>query len=254
MKIRMLGTGYGPCKNKRKYSKEFRGRGGVLVDEHILIDAPDDIFEVAKELGFDEIFNTVTDVLISHSHEGHFSPRAVLRLAQRKRVRVFASEKVLSRLPESPNIERHPIGVFSELVVGEYTAAALPTNHQTSDPAEECFSFLLVGSRTLFYALDGGFFNKRAFNVMKMLKIDCAVLDCALEGEPISERHLYHNDLNTLVKMKGILESAGITGEKTKYIVSHIPTDKKREIHFELAPIVAQHGMVLAYDGYFARI
>ena len=52
MKIRMLGTGYGECKIKKKSVMDYRRSGGVLIDDKILIDAPADIFAVAEDLGF----------------------------------------------------------------------------------------------------------------------------------------------------------------------------------------------------------
>lgn len=250
----MLGTGYGECKNKKKFSKEFRGRGGVIIDDRILIDAPSDIFEVASTLGFDRLFDTVTDVLISHSHEGHFSAEAVDKLAERKRVRVFASREVLARLSDNPNIEKYEIGVFMQFNVGGCSVCTLPSNHSTDSFTEECFNFLLMGDKSLFYALDGGFINKRAFHILKHLKLDCVIFDAALDACDATERSLYHNDIATLSKIKSIFESAGISGERTRYILSHIPTDKKREIHSELLPLAAKHGMALAYDGYFLRV
>ena len=72
--------------------------------------------------------------------------------------------------------------------------------------------------------------------------------------EEASERNLYHNDINTLARIKRIYEQNGVANEKTKFILSHVPTDKKRDIHDELTPIAAKLGMIVAYDGYFARI
>ena len=54
MRIRMLGTGYGECKLKKRTSKEYRGRGGVLIDDTLLIDAPADLLTVADELGISD--------------------------------------------------------------------------------------------------------------------------------------------------------------------------------------------------------
>lgn len=254
MRIRMLGTGYGECKNKKKYSKEYRGRGGVLIDDNLLIDAPADIFEVASSLGFDRMFDSVTDVLISHSHDGHFSPEAIDTLARRRKIRVFASEEVLSRLSENANIVKYRISCFTQFTVGNISVSALPSNHSTDIYSEECFNFLLVGEKNLFYALDGGFINKRAFHILKHVKLDCVILDGALELENMGEESLYHNDILTNHKIKRIFESAGISSERTRYVISHVPTDKRREIHTELSPIAAKHGMILAYDGYFLRV
>ena len=88
MRIRMLGTGYGECKIKKKSVMDYRCRGGVLVDDKILIDAPADIFTVAEELGFSDLFSDVTSIVISHSHEGHFSVESIMRLSEKK-INVF---------------------------------------------------------------------------------------------------------------------------------------------------------------------
>ena len=40
MKIRILGTGYGECKIKKKSSRDFRRKGGVFIDD-VKIDAFD---------------------------------------------------------------------------------------------------------------------------------------------------------------------------------------------------------------------
>ncbi len=250
----MLGTGYGECKNKKKFSKDYRGRGGVLIDDTLLVDAPADIFDVANELGLDGIYKAVTDVLISHSHEGHFSPVAISRLARKKRIRVHATDVVLDMIPDNPNIEKCKIEPFMTFKAGAHDIASLPTNHETGIPGEMCINFLIMRDKTLFYALDGGFLHRRAFNILKTVRLDGVIFDGALEMSLPTERNLSHNDIDTIIKMKAILDEAKITAEKTKYIISHIPTDKKRELHEEIAPEVSKHGIILAYDGYFTRV
>ena len=90
--------------------------------------------------------------------------------------------------------------------------------------------------------------------VAVMGELDAVICDAALEMEEASERNLYHNDINTLARIKRIYEQNGVANEKTKFILSHVPTDKRRDIHDELSPIAAKLGMTVAYDGYFARI
>ena len=250
----MLGTGYGECKSKKKFSKEYRGRGGVLIDDSLLIDAPGDIFDITSELGLDGIFNTVTDVIISHSHEGHFSPNAILNLARKKKIRLHATEIVLNMVPDNINIEKRKIEPLTTFKAGAHNIAALPTNHETDIPGEFCLNFLIMRDKTLFYGLDGSFFQKRTFNILKTIRLDGVIFDGALEKEAPSEKNLIHNDIETIIRMKAILEGSGIATEKTKYIISHVPTDKKREIHEELAPEVSKLGITLAYDGYFTRV
>lgn len=254
MKIRMLGTGYGECKLKKRTSKEYRGRGGVIVDDTLLIDAPADLLSVADELAMSDMLKTVTDIIISHSHEGHFCPEVIDKMAKKRKIRVYGSREVLVQLSDNPNIIKYEIGVFMQFAVGSYYIATLPSNHSTANLSEECFNFLITGDRCLLYALDGGWINGRAWNVLKLVKLDAVICDAALEMEEASEKNLYHNDLGTLARIKSIYEQNGVTNEKTRFILSHIPTDKRREIHEELTPVAAKMGMTVAYDGYFARI
>ncbi|MBQ8689440.1 MAG: hypothetical protein IJ515_03655 [Clostridia bacterium] len=254
MKIRMIGTGYGECKIKRTVSKDYRGRGGVLIDDTILLDAPADIKDTADGLGLTDTLTGITDVLISHSHEGHFSSAAIDFIAKRRKVRVYASREVLVQLSDNPNIVKYEINAFSQFAVGKYSVTALPSNHSTENLSEECFNFLFIGDSSLLYALDGGWINGRAFNVLRHARLDAIIFDTALEAAAPSEKSLYHNGIYTLATVKAIFESCGMIHEKTRIILSHIPTDKRRSIHDELSPIAAKYGFTLSYDGYFARI
>ena len=250
----MLGTGYGECRIKKKTSKDYRKRGGVIIDERLLIDAPEDIFEVAEELGYTDLFNKVSDVVISHSHTGHFSRTSIERLAQKRSIRVFASRAVLSSLVGIENTELIEISTFTQFSAGKYSVAVVPSNHFTDDPTEDVFNFLILGEKNLFYALDGGWINTKTWNALKQLQLDAVIMDTALDTMPPSEKNLYHNDIHTVAKIKAIMDSAKITNEKTRFILSHIPSSKKRQIHDELSPIASEYGLSLAYDGYFASI
>ena len=254
MNIRILGTGYGECKIKNKISKDFRKRGGVIIDDRILIDAPEDVIEAADELGFSDIFKSVSVVLISHSHKGHFSPEVIAKLSKKRKLRVLASRSVLLKIPTSENIELIEIAPYMQFTIGDYNVAVLPSNHKTDDYKEECFNFLFTGARNFFYALDGGWINERAWRILKHISLDAIITDAALETAEPSEENLYHNDIDTLKRIKSLFSAHGVVTEKTKFILSHLPSDKRRAVHDELTPIAEECGMILAYDGYFTRI
>ena len=135
----------------------------------------------------------------------------------------------------------------------DYEIITLPTNHKTENFEEKCLNFILTGEKTLFYALDGGFLNNDAFAFLKTLKLDAIILDTALEIEGATEKNLYHNDIYTTGRIKDILLSSKIAHEGTKFILSHIPSPRRRAIHEELSPIAKELGLTLAYDGYFLR-
>lgn len=254
MKIRMLGTGYGECKVRKKSVKDFRRRGGVLIDEKILIDAPADIFEVAEELGFSDMFDKVRDVIISHSHEGHFSPDAIIKLAANECVRVYATGKVLDLIPDSENIEKIKLSTSTPVMINDYTLYSLPANHATDIKGEMCLNFVISHDKTLLYALDGGGINFNSWKTVSQLKIDAVISECALELSETSYAATYHNNLLAAKVLRDILISGKISEENVKFILTHIPSDRKRPIHDELFSMAKSYGMYVAYDGYFFSV
>lgn len=253
MRIRMLGTGYGECKIKKKSVMDFRRRGGVLIDERILIDAPADIFEVADELGFGDMFAKVTDVIISHSHEGHFS-LATLEALSKNHIRVYATGKVLDLIPESDNIEKIKLSTSAPVEFDGYTLYSLPANHATDIKGEMCLNFIIASDKALLYALDGGGINFGAWKTVSQLKLDAVIAECALELSPTVYASTYHNNLSAAKALRDILVSGGICQEGVKFVLTHIPSSKKRSIHAELSTAARAEGMYVAYDGYYFSI
>ena len=251
MKIRLLGTGYGVCKIKKKCSFDVRHRGGVIVDERILIDAPHDIFDATEALGFADLLKNVSEIFISHSHEGHFSPEAILKMAEKRRIRVFADGEVLSQIPESERIETVELSPFVPIELADYRILPLPANHTADDSKEIPFNFIISRDKTLFYALDGAGISLSAWKYLQNEKIDAVILDCALADKDFSKSSMQHGNLLEAARTRAILTDAKITGDETKFVLSHIPSDRKRELHAELSSLAKQNGFTVAYDGYF---
>ncbi len=254
MKIRMLGTGFGECKVRKKSSKDFRRRGGVLIDEKILIDAPSDIFEVAEELGFSDMFDKVSDVIISHSHTAHFCVDTLLKLAQGSGIRVYATGKVLDLIPDTPSVEKIKLSTSTPTEVGDYTLYSIQANHSTDIKGEMCLNFVLSREKTILYAVDGGGISFSAWKTLSGLKIDAAIIECALENSEATYALTYHNNASAIITLKDILISGGICEATSKFVLTHIPTDRKRSVHDELASAVRPYGMSVAYDGYFFSV
>ena len=250
----MLGTGYGECKIKKRSLKDFRRRGGVLVDEKILIDAPADIFDLADELGFSDLFDGVRDVIISHSHPSHFSVEAITRLASKKEISVYATGKVLDLIPDMPNITKIKLSTSLPIEIGEYNLYSLPANHASDIKGEMCLNFVLSRDKTLFYALDGGGVNFASWKTLATLKIDAVIIDCALEVGTASFASTYHNNFEAVRMLKDILIAGKISEPGVKVVLSHIPSDRKRQIHDELSEAAREYGMSVAYDGYYFSV
>lgn len=254
MKIRMLGTGYGECKIKKKSLKDFRRRGGMLVDERILIDAPADIFDVADELGFSDLFDNVKDVIISHSHPSHFSTEAILRLASKKEISVYATGKVLDLIPDMPAIQKIKLSTSLPTEISDYTLYSVAANHISDIKGEMCLNFVLTRDKSLFYAVDGGGVNFNAWKTLAELKLDAVIIDCALEISETSFASTYHNNLEAVKTVKDILIAGKIAENNLKVVLTHIPSDRKRPIHDELSAAARGYGMSVAYDGYYFSV
>ena len=253
MKIRMLGTGYGECKIKKRSVMDFRRHGGVIVDDKILIDAPEDIFTVADELGFSDLFSGITDVIISHSHGGHFSAAAIEALAKNP-IRVYATGKVLELIADNPNVQKIKLSTSVPIVFDGYTLYSIPANHSTDIKGEMCLNFALAGSKTLLYALDGGGIVFNAWKTLSQLKIDAVIAECALALSPTDYRSTYHNNLSAVKDLRNILVSGKMAEENLKFVLTHIPSDRKVSIHSELSAAARESMMSVAYDGYFFSI
>ena len=64
----------------------------------------------------------------------------------------------------------------------------------------------------------------------------------------------YHNNIKAVKALKDILISGGISEPTVKFILTHVPSDRKRPIHDELSSIAKSFSMSVAYDGYFFSI
>ena len=254
MKIRMLGTGYGECKIKKKFSRDLRGRGGIVIDEKILLDAPSDIFDVAEGLGYSDIFSGISDVIISHSHAGHLSVEAILKLSAKKRIRVYATKAVLSLLPDVFEIEKIPLEPFAPVEIEDYRLIPLPSNHSTDVDGEVCLNFIIARDKAVFFAIDGGGINYEAWQVLKEVRLDCVVAECALECKDYCMANMFHQSRESLAVMKKMFVCSGTVTEGTRFLLTHIPSERKRSIHDELSALAAELSMTVTYDGYFANV
>ena len=59
---------------------------------------------------------------------------------------------------------------------------------------------------------------------------------------------------NAVKTLKDILVSGGMGADNIKIVLSHIPTDRKRSVHDELASAAKAYGIYVAYDGYFFSV
>ena len=254
--LRFFGTGgIGAVRIRNKLSKDYRRFSTLLVDERIIIDPSEDIFEFVESFMLSGILDKVNDVFITHSHLDSFSVTAIERLAKLSKIRVYATSVIKDEISSIANVEFIEIEPFSLHKIDGYSVLALPANHATDNPAETPLNFLIeVQGKTIFYGIDGAFIDAGAFRVLKEVQLDVAVLDFALGLSDYSPESAYHNNLKSVLAIKDILTSSGVATESTKFILSHIPSGKKNPTHDEICEALSELPFTPAYDGYFLGI
>ena len=254
--LRFFGTGgLGAARIRNKLSKDYRRFSTLLIDEKIIIDPSEDIFEFVESVMLSGILDTVNDVFITHSHLDSFSVSAIEGLAKRTKIRVYATGALKDELRAIENVEFVEINPFSLHKIGAFSVLALPANHATDNPDETPLNFLIESQgKTIFYGIDGAFIDAGAFRVLKEIQLDVAVLDFALGLSDYSSESAYHNNLQSVLTVKDILTASGIATESTKFILSHIPSGKKNPTHDEIREALSELPFTVAYDGYFLGI
>ncbi len=255
IELRFLGTGsLGDKRPKNKLSKDYRRFPTLLLDSSLIIDPSEDIFEFVESFSFSGLLDSVEDVLITHSHLDHLSVSAIEALAKRHPLRVWATGTVLEMIGELPRVKTVEILPFSRFCAGNFDVIALPANHATDDAREVALNFLIRRDRTLFYGLDGSGINPHAFSILKEVKLDACVLDCALADGGFSRESVNHNNLDSVRIIRDILGEVGCTSDSTKFIISHLPSAKKAGLHDRLTELLSDDTIKVAYDGYYLCI
>ena len=254
--LRFTGTGaLGNFRCKNKLSKDYRRFPSLLIDEKIIIDPSEDLFEFEESFMLYGIIDNVKDILITHSHVGHFSINAIEKLAKRGGVRVYAHPTLKEYVSAIPGTSFIPLYEFSPVKVGDYDIIPCPSNHRTDIPAEVCFNFYINREKSIFYGLDGGWISPKTFEVLKRAPCSVYVLDCKEGNSAYGEGSVYHNNFSSCVAIADILKSAGAVSENTKFILSHLPSVKRVSLHEELNLLVENMPDVkVAYDGYYLCI
>lgn len=254
--LRFFGTGgLGAARIRNKLSKDYRRFSTLLIDEKILIDPSEDIFEFVETFMLSGILDEVGDVFITHSHLDSFSASAIEALANKRKIRVYASETLKGEISSIENVEFIEINPFSLQKIGIFSVLALPANHATDIPCESALNFLIEAQgKSIFYGIDGAFIDADAFRVLKEIKLDVAILDFALGLSGYSHESANHNNLSSALTVREILLASGVASDSTKFILSHIPSGKKNPTHDELREALSELPFTPAYDGYFLGV
>lgn len=235
-------------RNARRYSSVFVWPG-------VLIDYSETGREGLQSAGIAP--SAVDWLLITHSHGDHFNPSAIAALArERNRPLTLVGnakvteemEKCLEALPEGerPAIALSTVKPFEEFDVGAWRAKALAANHMFT---EDALLYVLRGKeKSLLYATDTGWFPVATFAALQSERLDAAIVEATF-GEEVQPAQLTgHMNLPFVRLVQRFLVERKRLKPDGRFLVTHL------SLHFcppydQLAPRLAEEGIIVAYDG-----
>ena len=247
------------CRRARtRGGKNIRARASLLVNDDLLIDLPPDAAARSIELGV-ELWR-VKGLLITHSHEDHFYPDEL-----RLRAWPFASEPPRPLLIVGNewivrSIRRRYKGrlralkvrvkeakLFEPLKVGKYKVTPLAANHECRTGEQPLIYIVEWGGKRMLYACDTGPLPQASLRKLCSTKLDLVIVEATL-GRLSSKVFPYHMGFQDVFELKEKLESEGVIGRHTPFIVTHF-SHLTCPLHEEMEEILKPYNIVPAYDG-----
>ena len=230
------------CRTARERGgKDVRSRSCFRVNEAVQIDFGPDAFYHSVVLKND--LTTVTDFLITHTHEDHmaFAQLDVRALAIRgaeKPVRVYASRAGCEWLRRAcapyryaallyePLYRLVPVDYGVPFTAGGLHVTPLKGNHRGYGEDESSVNYLvaLEDGKTLFYASDTGYFLEETFEALRGVKLDYLVVEGTFGDLPefLDEKTDGHMGYAGVLAVTRRLLGQGTLGENSKVAVTHI--------------------------------
>jgi len=228
----------------------FRRNSAALIDGTLMLDCGAHIFDFAESIGTPDLYRGVTDIVITHCHGDHFSSESVLQLAEKQKIRLACDGNVMRCVGEHPNIEFVLLKPFVPVMAGRYRVTPLLANHDVvADGDSYAFQHIIEtpDGKTVFYGLDGAWFLRPSWEVMKQHAFDVMIFDCTV-GDFDDWRLFEHNTIPMLRVMMKEICARGMVKEDGRLIASHMAKTLHGS-HEETAETLQKINMLTAFDG-----
>ncbi len=235
--------------------KNVRTRAQAMIDDDILIDLPPDTLYHFQTRGIEG--HKLRHLLVTHSHSDHLVPKELHNRGPRRCdnmdvdvLHVWCSkgsyDAITAAAPCEDYVKIHLVKPFEPFTVGKYQVTALPANHHKGD---EAVIYLIVGEKTVLYALDSGYFYDEVFDYLAAhnVKLDLAVYDCSLV-ERAWPHIIGHMGVHRIRKVVEKLRALGVATENTVHSISHFSHNGKA-LHADIEALVKEDGYFVPYDG-----
>jgi len=218
-------------------------------------------------------------VLVTHAHGDHFSPAVLrcrrmnpgatlppteenrrkpdymgVRFCELPMLHVYGDERVCQGLrkdgvdpdPEVLRLVSHRLDYFETFDAGDMRCVALKANH-TDAPQQAGLNYIIQrGGRTILYALDTGWFLDETLAKICEFRYDLVVLEGTFGlGREDPQQHF---NLALVEKAYALFRERGLLKNGAPFCVSHL-CPHWTPPHDDIAPIYAEKGITIAYDG-----
>ncbi|MDD2706613.1 MAG: MBL fold metallo-hydrolase [Verrucomicrobiae bacterium] len=286
MKFQFLGTAAGEqypgmwcrcdnCTRARKIGgRNIRKNSCAFISPNILLDMPPEAFMQAERFGVD--LTGLEYLLVTHSHDDHFNlfpfgwryldsrislpppanaigarftPLKTLHVAGNHLVCRLLDDLLIKKAKfsyEECAMEVHLVEPFKKCVLGGMEILPLRANHLENNAEKDALNYVVfLNGRTILYALDTGWFLPETYEAIKQFRYDLVVLEGTFGYGAESETHFNCRKLEKAVQL---FKDDGLMKENSNFCVSHV-CPHFFPIHDDIAPALAQKGIVLACDG-----
>ena len=273
MKLTFLGTGAADWDiNAYTPGTEFRRFSSALVNDDLLIDPGPHILHFCRTEHRPDLLDHVKNIIVTHSHADHFSPKTVEALCVDRPVTLWGDAACMRKLVAALGSETAGRIHFVEIAVrrqapysiGGYNVWSLRSNHLTEDNDEITRLYLIEApapaadnndpaapdrTRLLFYGCDSAWLPTETWNVMRDKPVNALVLELTC-GEPAPDdwRIFEHNTLDMLKLMLAMFRKYGCFAPDVRYYTSHMARTLHTG-HAALVQTLAPLGVTPAYDG-----
>ena len=254
MRIRFAGTGTGDCKLRKKAGKEYRRRTTVMIDDRLIINPSGDLFDFAAESGLSELFSGLSAAAVTCSEDYCFSPEELGRLAGRREMPLLCGNLAAGRAAGIKNVRAVRYTPMLPMEISGYTVIPVPTGEPGEDIYEIKYNLLIKGERTVYLRLHGGLPAENEWRVISADVPDCVIFAAPLGDAPLSGGGITRGSLEGVLLFERMMSNAGIATERTRFIITSLPTDRVRQIHEETVSLLEGTQNAVAYDGYFVNL
>lgn len=228
----------------------FRRYAAALLNRELMIDCGKYVYRFAESVNKKDLYDNVTDLIITHQHDDHFCRDTVLRLAERGKLRVGCDGNIQRQIGEHTNIEFIHFEQYEWYNMGNYRVMPLLANHDVIVKGDaRAFHYIIEtqDGKKVFYGLDGAWYLRPSWAEMKKHRFDAMVLDCAV-GDMHDWRIFEHNTIPMLRMMTREIRERNMLAENGVIIASHLAQGLHGS-HEETKNILDKLNIITAYDG-----